>query len=89
MKQLTREEAIAFHESGEWQDMRPIDRARFQLEQRKLCMPFGVFHEAMEEALGRPVWTHEFAKPDILKAEFYERIPKQTMGQIMARLIDR
>ncbi len=23
-------------------------------------MPFDVFHKAIEEALGRPVWTHEF-----------------------------
>jgi hypothetical protein len=37
------------------------DRATFQLYEELLCMPFDVFHEAIEKALGRPVFTHEFA----------------------------
>lgn len=61
MKQLTKEEAIAFYENKLYEKMSPKERAQFQLVQDKLCMPFDVFHEAVEEALGRPVWTHEFA----------------------------
>lgn len=30
------------------------------LFQSLLCMPFNVAHEAVEKALGRPVYTHEF-----------------------------
>ena len=41
-------------------DWTPKQIARFQLFQKRLCMPFPRFHKAMEEALGRPVWTHEF-----------------------------
>ena len=34
--------------------------AEFQMEQERLCMPFDVFHKAITEVLGRPVYTHEF-----------------------------
>lgn len=60
MEQLTREQAIAFHDSGAWQKWDAKTRALFQMEQDKLCMPFGEFQKAVEEALGRPVFTHEF-----------------------------
>lgn len=54
------EEAIALSETKFWESMSFYDRAKFQLFEDKLCMPFDVFHEAMEKALGRPVFTHEF-----------------------------
>lgn len=57
---MTREEAIALYESRFWEPMSYYDRAMFQLWEDKLCMPIGVFHEAIEKALGRSVWTHEF-----------------------------
>lgn len=60
MEQLTTEQAIAFHDSGAWQKWDAKTRALFQMEQACLCMPFGEFHKAVEDALGRPVWTHEF-----------------------------
>lgn len=60
MEQLGKEQAIAFAESGAWKQMTAIERATFQMNQTLLCMPFEVFHQAMEEALKRPVWTHEF-----------------------------
>jgi len=57
---LTREQAIALGESEFWKAMSHRDIAMFQLSEPLLCMPFGVFHEAVEKALGRSVWTHEF-----------------------------
>lgn len=60
MEQLTREQAIAFHDSEVWKQMDAKAIALFQMEQECLCIPFDVFHKAIEEALGRPVWTHEF-----------------------------
>ena len=60
MKQLTREEAIAVHDGGKWRSWSHERIAHFQMEQDRMCVPFGVFHEAVEKALGRPVWTHEF-----------------------------
>jgi len=35
-------------------------------------MDFSEFHKATEKALQRPVWTHEFAKPNILIQEFFK-----------------
>jgi hypothetical protein len=47
-------------------------------------MPFDVFHKAVEEALGRPVWTHEFAYSDDLKKEFLGDKPAPTFEEVVA-----
>lgn len=60
VKQLTKEEAIAFYDNKLWEDMDYKQKAIFQMQQDRLCMPFDVFHESIEKALGRPVYTHEF-----------------------------
>jgi hypothetical protein len=57
---MTKDQAIALYDSKFWEEMTYEQRARFQLFEERLCMPFGVFHEAVEKALGRSVWTHEF-----------------------------
>jgi len=57
---ITKEKAIKLAESGFWERMTAYQIANFQLNTKLLCMPFSVFHKAVEEALGRPVWTHEF-----------------------------
>jgi len=59
MKQLTREQAIAISQSGEWKDWTDEEIVRFQLFQDRLAIPFSRFHEALENVLGRPVYTHE------------------------------
>jgi hypothetical protein len=46
-------------------------------------MPFDVFQAAMEAALGRPVFTHEFAFPDQLKAELRGGKPAPTFEEIL------
>lgn len=60
MRQLTKEEAIAFYDSKVYENWTYRQIAEFQMEQDLLCVPFGVFHEAIEKTLGRPVFTHEF-----------------------------
>jgi len=70
MKQLTKEEAIEFYESGKWKEMSPEELFEFQIQQRYLAVPFDKFHEAAEKALGRSVWTHEFASPKNLLEEY-------------------
>jgi hypothetical protein len=69
MEQLSRAAAKELFVSGFWEGMSAREIALFQLSQERLCIPFGVFHEATEEALGRSVWSHEFAKGDLLMAE--------------------
>jgi len=65
MQQLTREEAIAFADAKKWETMSKKEIAKFQMEQRLLCMPFDVFHEAVEHTLGYPVFTHQMISPSI------------------------
>ena len=84
MKQLSKEEAIEFYEGGKWKDWPKRAIAGFQLYQKLLCVPFSVFHEAIEEALGRPVWTHEFGlNHDGLVAEYLGQAEAPTFEQIM------
>ena len=82
-RQLTKREAI------ECKDLQTQLTKRelflFQIHQNKLCMPFDVFHEATEIALGRPVWTHEFAKPKELLKEFLGQINRPTFKDIIEK----
>jgi hypothetical protein len=57
---IGRPRAIALAESAWWHGRPAREVAKFQLFTRELCMPFPIFHHALEEALGRPVWLHEF-----------------------------
>jgi len=83
---MTREKAIELGQSGWWVDKPDYDVALFQLQEEMLCMPFGDFHKAVEGALKRPVWTHEFAKPDLLLKELLGDREKPTMEEIIGQL---
>jgi hypothetical protein len=83
MKQLTKEQAIALAESGEWKDWTNEKIVKFQLYQEKLCMPFNVFHRAVGEVLGRPVFTHEFANWSAIVDEYEGERPAPTFEEIM------
>ena len=86
MIQLTSEQAIAYGESREWEKLDDRTLAIFQLQQTCLCIPFGRFHEAVEKAAGRPVWTHEFVEPKALLAEILDGKPAPTFAEIMSML---
>ena len=74
---MNKEEAIKLAESRWWENKTAEEIVEFQLFEDRLCMPFANFHKAIEEALGRPVWTHEFADRAGLQAEFHgERQPE-------------
>jgi len=82
-KELTEAEAIALAKSGWWKGQNPRKIVLFQLWQRRLCMDFGDFHKAVEEALGRSVWTHEFVDQKSLQKEFLGDKSAPTMEEIM------
>lgn len=86
MSEITREKAIALAESEFWKDMTHRQRAVFQLNTELLCMPFDVFHEAIEKALGRPVWTHELVNKEQLCAELYGDAPPPSLEDIMSMI---
>jgi hypothetical protein len=53
-----------------------------------LCCPFGEFHEAVENRLGRPVYTHEFASKDlqtkikeVFRSDFIKMLPQNSYEQ--------
>lgn len=71
-KQLTKEEAIAIYAVEDWKGWDAETIVKLQLFQDHLCVPFDVFHKAMEEILDRPVWIHEFV---ILRAEYLKTKP--------------
>lgn len=83
MFEITREEAIKLAESEFWKDMTPREIAMFQMHNELLCMPFNVIHKAMEDALGRPVFTHEFAFADMLRKELLGEAPAPTLAEII------
>jgi len=87
-EQLTQKEAISFAYEEKWVGMSFDERAEFQIKQKCLCMPFDVFHEAVEHWLGRPVWTHEFARPQLLIEEKARKLPAATIDDVLEKLVD-
>lgn len=84
MKQLTREQVIAFCENKCYEGMTSRQIAEFQIEQDRLCVPFGVFHKAIEEALGRPVYIYEFElNRDGLRKELRGEKESPTLEEII------
>ena len=65
-EKMTQAEAKKLAASGWWRGKTAREIADFQLREPMLCMDFSDFHKAVTEALGRPVYTHEFAKPEWL-----------------------
>lgn len=81
---IGREKALAMYESGWWEGLDSRRIAQVQLFIAELCLPFGIFHEAIEEALGRPVYTHEFGlNYGGIVAEFLGERPAPTMQEII------
>ncbi len=71
------------YESGFWEEMSDYDRAKFQLFEDRLCMPFKVFHAAIESVLGRPVFVHELGS-NLLQSEFLGMREPPTLDEIVS-----
>jgi hypothetical protein len=50
-----------------------------------LEIDFGKFHQRMEELVGRPVWTHEFARLELLRHEILSGA-HPTLEGVLAKL---
>ncbi len=87
MRQLTRKEAIAFFDGKCWEGWTHAKITHFQMGQDKLCIPFAIFHEAIEKTLGRPVYTHELglARKRLL-AELGGEVEAPTIDEILGLL---
>jgi hypothetical protein len=85
--QFTKEEAIEFARERRWELLSPKERGLLQLRQDRLCMDFSAFHEGATALLGRPIYTHEFAAPDDLWAEYLSGEPI-SFADVLAKLPD-
>jgi len=84
---MTKEQAIALAGSNFWEGMSHREIAEFQMIEEKLCMPFTVFHEAIEKTLGRPVFTHEFGlNSQGIKAELFNGKQPPTLEEIISMI---
>lgn len=89
MDQLTEEQAIELAQSGAWEDMTVRERAEFQIVQDRLCMPFAIFHEAVEEVVGRPVQSIEFGiNRDGLREEIFNGGSPLSFDDLIDRVIE-
>lgn len=78
------ERAISLFNSSWWKEKSFRERAEFQLFTDELCMPFYIFHEAIEKTLGRSVWANEFDLSfDVLAAEILGEKTAPTMEEII------
>lgn len=84
MQQLNRDQAITFAEIEAYKEMTDEQIAHFQLGQELLCVPFDIFQLAVEKALGRPVFTHEFADPDKLIGELYGDKRRPSLEEVLS-----
>lgn len=84
MIEINSEIAKQLYRTKFWETMSARDIALFQLKVKYLCMPFDVFHKAIEKALGRPVWTHEMGLnwKGLMKELLGEK-PTPTMEEII------
>ena len=83
MDKLTRDQAIALADTNFWESMSAEDIALFQLSEPLLCMPFDTFHKSVQEALGRDVYTHEFAQSHLLLEELLGDREPPTFQEIL------
>lgn len=88
--ELTKEQAAQLYDSGWWEGVDAESVARWQLEQPRLCMPWAEFQQATEKALGRPVWTHEFANHErlLLELDGEEATPDNPAQHAVATLAE-
>lgn len=63
--------------------------AEFMILYGPLEVPFEIWHERLEALIGRRVWTHELARPDLLMAEIIGEREAPTIEQITEILVQR
>lgn len=65
------ERAIELAKTSWWKGENDFTIAKIQMHVKQLSMDFSAFHKAIETALGRPVWTHEFAHTSLFNEYKY------------------
>ena len=63
---MTKDEAIALAKTNWWVNKNAAEIVKFQVNEPLLCMPFDLFHAAVEEVVEEPVFSHMFASTQFL-----------------------
>lgn len=82
-EQLNRAQATALYDSQFWRFLNAEERAYFQLNVDRLCMPFLVFHQAVEICLNRRVGAGEYLRPRALLRELTGNRPTPPVEEIL------
>ena len=77
------EKAIKLYEEKWWEGKTDQEIVTFQLFTVELAMPFDLFHRSVEECLGRPVFTHQFAFAQGIMKEFLGEKEAPTFEEIV------
>jgi len=86
--QITTEKAKEIYDNYDWNYIDNLTKFLFQVSQEKLAMKFEDFWEATESVLGRPVFKHEFGKPELLIEEFFKLRRKVSLKNVINKLND-
>jgi hypothetical protein len=69
-----------------WASKNPVEVFWGQLNESVQIVSAEKFHSCAKEAMGREVFQEELEDRETLKKEFIERIPKETLDEITARI---
>ncbi len=83
MNIISRKTALKLAKSEFWKTMTAKEIVMFHYNTSRVCMPFNVLHKAVEEALGRQVWSHEFGSKGELLKELMKEKPAPTLKEII------
>ncbi len=81
---LNRDQAVALYDSEFWRYLNAEERACFQLTVGRLCMPFLIFHQAVELCLNRRVTAAEYLRPRLLLNELTGNLPAPPIEDILS-----
>lgn len=85
---ITEQKAKELLLSKFWEKLTAREIVQFQIDAELTCMPFNVFHKALEESLGRGVYTHEIGLNwEGLKEELKGNRKAPTIKEVMELLI--
>lgn len=84
---MTKQQAIRFAKSKKWVSFTDEQIVRLQLFQKKVCVDWSRFRDALENVLKRPVYTHELGvNVEGLKKEFLGDKEPPTFKEILTML---
>ena len=84
MTQLSKLQITAFIEQRLWESMTFEELAKFQVTQETLCVPFGVYRNAAERTLGRPLLNLQLVTGrERVKGELFGGTPPESVREVI------